>query len=165
MVHSKPSLHLRILIIGLYLVSVILFVLGLMNPILENSVLLGLQRNDIYLIGSIEYFFEEREYFVGTLILVFTFIFPIFKYIFLGLKVLNIRFTFEKVLAGAIELINKWAMLDVFVVALIIINMKFNSLIVTSSIKSGTTYFAASVLIMMICSWIVKKRMIDVDRE
>lgn len=160
---TQPSLHLRILIIGLYLVSIALFVLGLMNPILENSVLLGLQRNDIYLIGSVEYFFEEREYFVGTLILVFTFIFPIFKYIFLGFKVLNIRLTFEKAIAGVVELINKWAMLDVFVVALIIINMKFNSLFITSSIKSGTTYFAASVLVMMICSWIVKKRMVDVE--
>ncbi len=160
---TQPSLHLRILIISLYLGSIALFVLGLMNPILENSVLLGLQRNDIYLIGSVEYFYEEREYFVGALILVFTFIFPIFKYIFLGFKVLNIRLTFEKAIAGVVELINKWAMLDVFVVALIIINMKFNSLFITSSIKSGTTYFAASVLVMMICSWIVKKRMVGVS--
>lgn len=141
----------------LYFTSIIFFVLGLINPILENSFLVGLSRKSIYLLSSIQYFFDEKEYFIGVLILTFTFIFPIFKYIFIAFRFINIKFSQTKWVVYLIEIINKWAMLDVFVVALIIVNMKFNSLIISASIEIGTTFFAISVLLLMFASWILKK--------
>jgi hypothetical protein len=53
----------------LYLTSIVLFTLGMINPILENSFLAGISKKPIYLASSIQYFFDEKEYFIGILIL------------------------------------------------------------------------------------------------
>jgi paraquat-inducible protein A len=141
----------------LYLTSILLFILGLINPILENSFLVGISKKPIYLTGSIQYFFDEKEYFIGILILTFTFIFPILKYIFIALRLINVAFSQAKWVVYLIEIVNKWAMLDVFVVALIIVNMKFHSVLIATSIEIGTTFFAISVLLLMVSSWILQK--------
>lgn len=142
----------------LYLLSIVLFVLGLINPILKNSTMMGLMGEKfIYLFGSIEYFFAEEEFFIGTLILIFTFIFPILKYLFIGFRLINMKFGQIQWVGMLVEIVNKWAMLDVFVVALIIVNMKFNTLIISASIEIGTTFFAISVLLLMIASYILRK--------
>lgn len=141
-----------------YLLSIILFVLGLINPILKNSTMMGFMGEKfIYLVGSVKYFYVEEEYFIGTLILVFTFIFPILKYIFIGFRLINIPFGQINWVGNLVEIVNKWAMLDVFVIALVIVNMKFNTLIISTSIEIGTTFFAISVLLLMIASYILKK--------
>lgn len=141
-----------------YLASIILFILGLINPILENSTLMGFMgKKSIYLIGSVKYFFTEQEYFIGALILIFTFVFPTFKYIFIGLRLVNIPFGQNKLVGNLVEIVNKWAMLDVFVVALVIVNMKFNTLVISTTIEIGTTFFALSILLLMIGSYILKK--------
>lgn len=142
----------------LYLLSIVLFILGLINPILKNSTMMGFMGEKfIYLIGSVKYFYAEEEFFIGTLILVFTFIFPILKYLFIGFRLINVQFGQTKWVATLVEIVNKWAMLDVFVVALIIVNMKFNTLIISASIEIGTTFFAISVLLLMIASYILRK--------
>lgn len=140
--------------IALYLASIVFFVLGMIHPIMSTTMFL-LSKKEIYLIDSVEFFFDEGELFIGLLILIFTFIFPILKYIYLGLKLIGIQFKGSKISAIIIDIINKWAMLDVFVVALIIINMKMNSALINSTLKAGASYFAASVLLLMVCSlWI-----------
>ena len=48
-------------------------------------------------------------------------------------------------------------MLDVFVVAVIILNMKFDSDIILSKLGSGTTLFAISVVLLMTSSFIAGK--------
>ena len=135
----------------LYFGSIVFFVLGMLHPIMGSRKLM-LIKEDIYLIGSVEYFYNEGELFLGTLILTFTFIFPILKYLYLGTKLIGVKFKGGKFAEIFIDIINKWAMLDVFVVALIIINMKMNSFIIKSTVKAGTTYFAISILLLMICS-------------
>jgi uncharacterized paraquat-inducible protein A len=54
-------------------------------------------------------------------------------------------------------------MLDVFVVAVLILNMKFDSSIIVSKLEAGTTLFAMSVVLLMTSSFIAKK-MIDQNR-
>lgn len=145
------------IVVILYFLSIILFVMGLINPILENSMFIGFNKKSIYLFSSIKYFFAEKEYFIGMLLFVFTLVFPIFKYIFIGFRLINPQFGRKKSVETLVEIINKWAMLDVFVVALIIVNMKFNSLIISTEIKVGTTFFAISVLLLMTASFILKR--------
>ncbi|MEM7101639.1 MAG: paraquat-inducible protein A [Bacteroidota bacterium] len=141
----------------IYLTSIVFFVLGLTHPIMATDTLFGLKRESIFLVSSIEYFFDKGDWFVGSILLFFTLIFPILKYLFLGTQLLNFRFPNKGPLITALELINKWAMLDVFVVALIIINMKFDSVLIVTTLKAGTTYFALSVLLLMVCSFIISK--------
>ena len=146
----------KILPSSLFILSIGCFVLGLINPILRSSMFLGLTTQDIYLFGSVKYFFGEDEWFIGSILLIFTFIFPVLKYIIVFSKIIEKNFKGSRLLDIFIEIINKWAMLDVFVVALIIINMKMNSIIIVSKLQIGTTYFAASVILLMCCSTYLK---------
>ena len=51
--------------------------------------------------------------------------------------------------------------LDVFIVALIILNMKFDSLFINTQLKIGTTYFAISLVLMMISSFILRRKIME----
>jgi len=140
-------------LIGLvYLISAVFFVLGLTNPIMGRDILLGLERSDIYLLDSVRYFFEEGEWFLGIMLCLFTFIVPIFKYVTVGVVLIGLKEKISKTLMNGLEFINKWAMLDVFIVALVVMNMKFETAIIDTFLMRGTTYFAVSVLLLMFCS-------------
>jgi paraquat-inducible protein A len=106
---------------------------------------------------SFSYFFEKGEFFIGILLLFFTIIFPIVKYIFLFLTLLGRKLPKQRFMSNALEVINKWAMLDVFVVAVLILNMKFDSTIIVAEVESGTSLFALSVVLMMTASFIAGK--------
>jgi paraquat-inducible protein A len=141
--------------------SVCFFIMGLNHPILETG--LGLlngrvtiNHEFIYLSTAFRYFFNKGEVFIAVLLLVFTIILPVIKYIFITLAVFNIRFRNDTAFFIVLDVVNKWSMLDVFVVALVLLNMKFDSLVVISNLKAGTTYFAISVLLLMVASLILK---------
>ena len=95
--------------------------------------------------------------FIGLLLLFFTIIFPVLKYFFLFITLLGHKLPRHEFMATALDLINKWSMLDVFVVALLILNMKFDSDIIVSKLESGTSLFAISIVLMMIASFIARK--------
>ena|SRR5690349_1493359 len=150
------------------LTSIFFFVLGLLHPIMETGYGIGpirLSREYIYLGTSFQYFLDKGEWFVGVLLLFFTIIFPIIKYIFLLLTMAGTRLPRHTVTATILEVINKWAMLDVFVVALLIMNLKFDADIITSKLHIGTTYFAVSVVLMMICSFITGRLVKPVEQS
>jgi len=90
-------------------------------------------------------------------LLFFTIIFPIIKYIFLFTTLLGRRMPKQKFMSTALEVINKWSMLDVFVVAVLILNMKFDSTIIVAEVESGTSLFALSILLMMTASFLAGK--------
>lgn len=144
----------------LLLASLIFFVMGFMYPLLETGYGIGpftLKKDYVYISTSFRYFFDQGEVFIGLLLLFFTIIFPIIKYIFLFLTLLGRRLPRHQFFSTALEIINKWAMLDVFVVAVLILNMKFDSTIIVSRLQSGTSLFAISVVLLMVCSFIARK--------
>ena len=144
----------------LLLASLIFFVMGFMYPLLETGYGIGpftLKKDYIYISTSFRYFFDQGEVFVGLLLLFFTIIFPVIKYIFLFLTLLGRKVPRHQFFSTALEIINKWAMLDVFVVAVLILNMKFDSTIIVSRLQSGTTLFAIAVVLLMTCSFIAGK--------
>ncbi len=143
--------------------SLIFFILGFMYPLLQSGFGIGpftIKSDYVYISTSFRYFFDKGEVFIGLLLLFFTIIFPIIKYIFLFLTLLGRKTPRHGAVATALEIINKWSMLDVFVVAVLILNMKFDSDIIVSKLEAGTTLFAVSVLLLMTSSFIAKK-MID----
>jgi len=136
------------------------FGLGFMYPLLQTGYGIGpitLRQDKIYLFTSFRYFFDQGEYFIGFLLLFFTIIFPVLKYIFLFLTLSGKRFPRHPLVSSSLEIINKWSMLDVFVVAVLILNMKFDSDIIISRLESGTTLFGISVLLLMISSLLARK--------
>ena len=147
----------RLIAGGIYITSVVLFILGISNPIMGSELLMGLKRSEVYLTDSIEYFYENGDWFIGSVILVFTFILPILKYLFLGTQLIPIKFPKHKWVGHVLQIINKWAMLDVYIVALLIMNFKFESTILDNYVMSGTKWFAASILLLMGCSYILSQ--------
>lgn len=145
-----------------YVVSLVFFVLGMTYPIMSNDVLMGLiSEKSIYIIDSVMLFFDKGEVFLGCIILLFSLIFPILKYLVIGLKIAYVRFPGDKQFAAVLDFINKWAMLDVFVVALVIINMKMgHGTIISTNVEVGTSFFAASIVLLMVSNWILKRRII-----
>ena len=140
--------------------SLIFFILGFMYPLLQSGFGIGpftIKSDYVYISTSFRYFFDKGEVFIGFLLLFFTIIFPIIKYVFLFLTLLGRKMPRHGAVATALEIINKWSMLDVFVVAVLILNMKFDSDIIVSKLEAGTTLFAVSVLLLMTSSFIAKK--------
>ena len=69
--------------------SVVFYILGLCYPLMSTKYqVLGfaLKHQEVTLFDSVEMFWESSEYLVASIILVFTFILPILKYIELALR-------------------------------------------------------------------------------
>ena len=159
MKHRNDS---RLIAILVLIASLIFFILGFMYPLLQSGFGIGpftIKSDYVYISTSFRYFFDKGEVFIGFLLLFFTIIFPIIKYVFLFLTLLGRKMPRHGAVATALEIINKWSMLDVFVVAVLILNMKFDSDIIVSKLEAGTTLFAVSVLLLMTSSFITKKKL------
>jgi paraquat-inducible protein A len=144
----------------LLITSAVFFGMGFLFPLLQTGYGIGpitLRTDYIYLGTSFRYFFDHGEIFIGLLLLFFTIIFPSLKYIFLLMTLLGHQFPRHHYISTVLEIINKWAMLDVFVVAVLILNMKFDTTIIVSKLQSGTTLFAVSVLLLMTSSFVTRK--------
>ncbi len=151
----------------LLLTSLMFFILGFLFPLLQTGYGIGplvLKRDYIYLYSSFRFFFDKGEAFIGFLLLFFTIIFPVGKYIFLFITLAGRRLPRHRYLNTVLEIINKWAMLDVFVVAVLILNMKFDSRIIVSKLEYGTTLFAISVVLMMLSSSVAGKLLHEQDQ-
>jgi paraquat-inducible protein A len=156
----KQKADLRGLALITLAISFLFFVMGFLFPLLQTGYGLGpitLKNDTVYLHTSFRYFFNQGELFVGFLLLFFTIIFPALKYIFLLLTLLGRKIPRHQYMSTVLEIINKWSMLDVFVVAVLILNMKFDSTLIRSSLGHGTTLFAISVVLLMLCSFITRK--------
>ena len=153
----------------LLITSLLFFILGFMYPLLQSGFGIGpftIKRDYVYISTSFRYFFDKGEVFIGLLLLLlfFTIIFPIVKYIFLFLTLSGRKMPRHRAIATALDIINKWSMLDVFVVAVLILNMKFDSSIIVSKLEIGTTLFAISVILLMSSSFVARK-MIGQEKE
>jgi paraquat-inducible protein A len=154
-------------IIIILLLSIICFGLGLLFPLMQTGYGIGpitLRQEKIYLFTSFSYFFDRGEIFIGLLLLFFTIIFPFLKYIFLFYTLSGKIVPPQSGLGTWLEIINKWSMLDVFVVAVLILNMKFDSDIIISRLESGTTLFAISIVLMMTASFLTRRWLLPVNR-
>ncbi|MDR1973611.1 MAG: paraquat-inducible protein A, partial [Bacteroidales bacterium] len=95
--------------------SIVFFGLGVCFPLLSTHkqlIFIKFDYDEINLLDSIAMFFDDREYFLAAVILIFTFILPILKYIELTIRILRNKTT--KILQN----LDKWNMIDVFLVAL-----------------------------------------------
>lgn len=136
------------------LISVSLFIMGIISPILhikKEVFWFTYSSDDIYLWDSIRIFWDDGNYFLGGIIFLFTLLFPIIKYAELttrGTHILNINAKTRNVL----KKLDKWSMLDVFIIALLIFIFKMDSSFVQVNLKSGTLYFGISILLRMTAS-------------
>ena len=125
------------------LLSIVFFILGVSFPLLSTKQqILGivLDYQEINLFDSIVIFFNDKEYLLAAIILIFTFIVPVVKYFDLIRRLLLNKTDI------AMSNLDKWNMLDVFLVALLLLNFKINSNIVVMKLQIGTTFITLAVL-------------------
>lgn len=136
----------RILLTIITALAVCLYILGLIKP-LYVSEKFYLWNNEVTLWQTVELLFEYREIFLGVIILLFTIILPITKFIFIFIALWLIKPDFSKQVIKLIKNISKWSMLDVFIVAILLFNLKFDSKIIDMELKSGIIFFSLSIII------------------
>ena len=127
--------------------SVLFYILGLCYPLMSTKYqVMGFQfkHQEVTLFDSVEMFWESSEYLVASIILVFTFILPILKYIELALRLGTGR-QFLK-----LQSVDKWNMIDVFLVAMLLLNFKMNSRFIVMRLEMGTNFIALAVLTRLV---------------
>jgi hypothetical protein len=108
---------------------------------------------DHYLASIIGRLFKDGEYFVGSLILFFSVVFPTVKVVGAGTLSLGrsrLPQTVQLALAPALITVAKWSMADVFVVGMIIVFFKAEGLHFTFTARPGIYCYAASALLSTI---------------
>jgi len=144
--------------ITLLSLSILFFVLGLWYPILSTKQkVLGivLDYKEVRLFDSVKLFYENDDYFLSIIILLFTIVLPIIKFF----ELLNRKYEFlklKKKVSNFLHSIDKWSMLDVFLIAILLVNFKMDSSIIIMQVKIGTTFIAVSVILRMLSSAIIK---------
>ncbi len=160
MSETNSSVRLKYGAFGALTTSIVLFILGLVYPLLATKkelfgILLDYQ--NIRLLDSVKIFFQEGDVFLGMVILIFTFIFPTLKYIDLGVRLIRPAMISQR-LSSTLRFLDRWSMLDVFLVALLLLNAKMDSTIIVMDLKIGTTFLALSIILRMIASELIVRK-------
>ena len=101
----------------------ILFILSIFNPLFKISNLYFFS-NDLSLVNSFFVLYKENLYFLLILLFIFSFVLPLFKYIYIIFS-----FYFEnKRIKFYIRVLSEWSMVDVFVISLLIVIYKISLL-------------------------------------
>lgn len=112
----------------------------------------------ISVVGGIFTLFREGEYFLFTILTLFTLVFPCVKLGLLTVIWLEREHDLARVrrLHGWVESLGKWSMLDVFVVAILIVAMK-SAAVAEIRIGFGLYLFTFSVIATQLASaWVAK---------
>ncbi len=112
----------------------------------------------VSVVGGIITLFREGEYFLFTVLTLFTLIFPAIKLGLLAIIWLEREHDLAKVrrLHGWVASLGKWSMLDVFVVAILIVMMK-SAAVAEIHIGGGLYLFTFSVIATQFASaWVAR---------
>jgi len=140
--------------IAVLALSILCFALGVYFPLLATKQQIfgiTLTYREVNLFDSIAMFFNDREYLLAGVILAFTFIFPVLKYIELIIRLIKNNTNI------AMQYLDKWNMLDVFLVALLLLNFKMDSKIIVMQLKIGTTFIALAVIFRILAIILISK--------
>jgi paraquat-inducible protein A len=144
-------------ILVILLASIAFFILGLTYPILSTKKQvfgLVLKYQEIRLFDSIRMFYDSREYLMATIILLFTIVFPVVKFLEIMNRIVSVLNIPEKT-NYILHLLDKWSMLDVFLIALLLLNFKMNSNIIVMQLKVGTVFIAVSIITRMLTTMLI----------
>ncbi len=151
LIHTYPKQG--ILINLLLLASLTCLIIGITAPLLTLEKMYFFN-NTVSLASTVQELFYQKEWFLFLVITLFSLCVPIIKITGLVL-ILNVGYKkgsfFDRAL-HIIEIIGKWSMLDVFVVALLLVSVKLGAL-AKVDVHYGLYTFATSVLLTMSLSY------------
>lgn len=132
-----------------FLASLALWGAGVTLPVLHVTELFVFE-NEVSLVGIVAGLFEQKEWAIGLLVLLFTLLLPPAK---LVLGFVLWRYTEADGPAARrgvalLDAIGKWAMLDVLILALVVVTLK-SSWVAEVETARGLYYFAASAVLAL----------------
>ena len=133
----------KILSVIILTASAVFYILGLCYPLMSTSYQVwgfSLRTQEVTLFDSVRMFWGDSDYLIASIILVFTFILPVLKYIELALRIASGRQFLR------LQSVDKWNMIDVFLVAMLLLNFKMNSKFIVMRLEMGTNFIALAVL-------------------
>lgn len=133
----------KVLSVIFLVASAVFYVLGLCYPLMSTSYQVwgfSLRSQEVTLFDSVRMFWGDGDYLIASIILVFTFILPVLKYIELALRLSTGRQFLR------LQSVDKWNMIDVFLVAMLLLNFKMNSKFIVMHLEMGTNFIALAVL-------------------
>lgn len=143
----------RVDVVLLILISVVLFFIGLQLPVLTVQKLW--EKNTFSILTGIENLWEENNRSLAVIVFFFSVIFPIVKLgALLAMWFVNMTDRQRKWILYSLEVLGRWSMLDVFVVAVIIVSVKLGVL-ATAKAEIGIYYFGAAILSAMMVTTLV----------
>lgn len=135
--------HAALALLGL---SIVLLVLGLTLPAVHSEK--GLSSSSHSIVGGIAQLLGEGQIVLAVIILFFSVLFPTVKLLALAL-VWARRVPDERETIGWLEVLGKWSMLDVFVVAIFVGAVRLG-ILAEFAPEAGIYVFAAAVLATMV---------------
>ncbi len=144
----------HLLIPLLLLFSTVLLLVGLSMPVLTVKQM-WFMKNTFSVLTGIQALWLEKSYILASILMIFSVIFPLIKLSAL-FCIWFIRLSDEKRrgILTWLEILGKWSMLDVFVVAVTIVAVKLGFL-ASAHPEAGIYYFAAAIAMsMVVTAWI-----------
>ena len=128
------------------------FIIGINIPLLHTTKFWIIKENlsltqvlsNLKLMGEMQLFY---------IMLSFTFVIPVLKFVAISFNIFISKAKSRK--NTVLSLLSKWAMLDVFVVGIIVSTIKSNNGIAESTTGTALTYFIVSILLSMIITSIL----------
>ena len=153
--------HLLTIYFCLVIIGATCFVVSLFSPLLSVNKLY-IFTDTITLISMLSDLLKSKEWFLFSIILLFTIILPAMKFLVLFLYgISSADSSIHKTSMKFLESVSKWAMLDVFLVAIVITIVKLD-LFTTGVTHYGLYLFVSSILLSMVC---VQLQKLLVDRS
>jgi len=136
--------------------ALVLLIIGLFAPMMTLKKFLFL-KNEVSIYTGMIGLFEEGQYVLFAIILIFSVCFPLVK-IFSLAYLWHVETAAErrKRLLRRIEALGRWSMLDVFVVALLVVTIELG-ILADVEVHAGIYFFAASVLASMAASMLMSR--------
>lgn len=140
---------------ALVITAMVMFFPANILPIMRVDFLGSVEKSTI--MDGIIYFFEAGSYGIGLIILIASVLVPLFKIIGLIMILLSLQFNLKSWLRHKTAMfrficfVGRWSMLDIFVIALLCVLVRFGAL---SSITAepAVTYFSAVVVLTMLAA-------------
>ena len=146
----------------LLLAAVLAFGVGIWAPMLTLTKLMLIE-NTYSVMSGIWRLYLEREYLLFIVLGLFTVVLPVVKLTLLFYAWNRPRTAHRRSLRW-MDILGKWSMLDVFVVAVLIASVKLGP-VATMELHYGLYLFSASVVMIMLASHVVYQRVQRITRD
>ena len=136
------------------MLGIFIFIASIFSPLLSISELYFFT-STVSIYSALFTLLSEGEWLLFSIILIFTIVLPSIKYALLVISGLKPKLLSAKSFK-LLEVISRWAMLDVFIVAIIVASVKLK-LFASAQTHYGLYLFVAAVLLSILCANIHKK--------